>query len=385
MKNIIFLDNAATTKMYPEVFESMIPWLKAECRNASAAYSCAAEAGKAIENAREIIAGTINAHPEEIFFTSGGSESNNWAIKGIADAKHNEGKHIITSCIEHPSILNTCKFLGNHENELTYLNVDSSGMIEFSSLEEAIRNDTVLISIMMANNEIGTIEPVSDIGALARSKHVLFHTDAVQAYGHLYIDVNKQRIDLLSASGHKFGGPQGIGFIFIRHGTQISNLIHGGNQQYSRRAGTENIAAIVGLSRAAELSYRELSVVKSRQSELQKYIINRINSEIPNVTFNGSMNQRLPNNINCTIEHVPGTDLVRLLGQRGICISTASACKAGVQEKSHVLKAIHLSDDMAECTIRITLGRNTTQNDAIVLINNLKELVNTIRTIKGFI
>ncbi len=380
---LIYMDNAATTMMFPQVLESMLPWFKMQCGNPSSTYECATVGKKAIYETRKIIAKTLQANENEIYFTSGGSESDNWAIKGIAEAYRWKGNHIITSKIEHHAVLNTCKYLEKRDFDITYLDVDSEGRIDINQLREAITSKTILISIMTANNEIGTIEPIEDIGKIAKEKGVLFHTDAVQAYGHMDIDVQKMNIDLLSASGHKIGGPKGIGFLFIRKDIKICSLIHGGKQEAGKRAGTENVPAIIGLGKASEIVYNNLESTRDAEEKIRDYLINKVQNDIPFVTINGSLKYRLTNNANFTFKFVNGEALVTLLGRKGICISTASACTAGEIEPSHVLLAIGRTRESIEGTIRITISRLTTKRDVDFTVDTMKNIIAKIRNMSG--
>lgn len=380
---LVYMDNAATTMMFPEVLESMLPWFKMECGNPSSTYECAAASKSAIHETRKIIAKTLQANENEIYFTSGGSESDNWAIKGIAEAYSWKGNHIITSKIEHHAVLNTCKYLEEKGFNITYLDVNSEGRVDINQLREAINSKTILISIMTANNEIGTIEPIEDIGKIAKEKGVLFHTDAVQAYGHMNIDVKKMNIDLLSASGHKIGGPKGIGFLFVRNELNICSLIHGGKQEYGKRAGTENVPAIIGLGKASEIVYHNLKNTSDMEKEIRDYLINKVLNDIPFVTINGSLKYRLTNNANFTFRFVNGDALVTLLGKKGICVSTASACTAGEIKPSHVLLAIGRTRDSIEGTIRITINGLTTKRDVDYVVDNMKSIIEKIRNLSS--
>lgn len=380
---LIYMDNAATTMMLSDVLESMLPWFKIQCGNPSSEYKCANASKKAIQDARRIIAKILNAGENEIYFTSGGSEADNWAIKGITESFDLEKKHIITSKIEHHAVLNTCKYLEKKGVEITYLDVDSEGKVNLNQLREAITSQTILISIMTANNEIGTIEPIEEIGKIAKENRILFHTDAVQAFGHMNIDVQKMHIDLLSASGHKFGGPKGIGFLYIRNGIKIGSLIHGGKQEYGKRAGTENVPAIIGLGKASEICYHNLADTNCIEKEIRDYLVKKIQNDIPYVTINGSLKDRLVNNANFSFEFVNGDALVTLLGKRGICISTASACSAGEIEPSHVLLAIGKTKEAVEGTIRITINKMITKSDVDYVVYNMKEIIENIRNLSS--
>ncbi len=380
---LVYMDNAATTMMFPEVLDSMLPWFKMQCGNPSSVYECAADGRNAINEARRIIAKTLQANDNEIYFTSGGSESDNWALKGIAEEYKWKGNHIITSKIEHHAVLNTCKYLEEKGFSITYLDVDSDGRIDINQLREAITPKTILISIMTANNEIGTIEPIEEIGKIAKEKSVLFHTDAVQAYGHINIDVQKTNIDLLSASGHKIGGPKGIGFLYIRNKVKMGSLIHGGNQEYGKRAGTENVPAIVGLGKASEIVCHNLINTCTIEKQVRDYLIEKVKNNIPFVTVNGSLKYRLTNNANFSFRFVNGDALVNLLGKKGICVSAGSACTAGEIESSHVLLAISSTKDDIEGTIRMTISKKTTKKDIDYVVQNMKIIIEKMRSLSS--
>ena len=337
---MIYLDNAATTKMSEEVFDAMKPYFCEQYANPSAIYSFAGSSAKAVDEARKKTAALIGARLEEIYFTAGGSESDNWAIRAAAEFKKTKGKHIITSTIEHHAVLHTCQYLEKHGFEVTYVNVDAQGKIKLDELKAAIRPDTILITVMAANNEIGTIQPLQEIGAIAKKNKILFHTDAVQAYGHIPLNVDEMGIDLLSASGHKLNGPKGVGFLYIRKEVRIGPLIHGGAQERSRRAGTLNTPGIVGMGAAAELAAKCLDVRMKKETELRDYLIERILKEIPHSRLNGHPTDRLPNNANVCFESIEGESLLILLDQQGICASSGSACSSGALDPSHVLLAI---------------------------------------------
>ena len=319
MKKIIYLDNAATTQVDPKVLEAMLPFFTEYYGNPSAVYSFAETAKKAVEDAREKLAELIHAKKDEIYFTGGGSESDNWALKATAEAYGNKGKHIITSKIEHHAILHTCEWLEKHGFEVTYLDVDEKGLVSPEELEKAIRPDTILISIMAANNEIGTIEPLAEIGEIAHKHGILFHTDAVQAFGHIPLDVDAMHIDMLSASGHKINGPKGIGLLYIRKGVKIRSFIHGGAQERQRRAGTHNVPGIVGFGKAAELALANMDERIKYETELRDYLIKRVSSEIPYTRVNGDLEKRLPNNANFCFRFIEGESMLILLDQNGIC------------------------------------------------------------------
>lgn len=377
---LIYLDNAATTKVYPEVVTAMTPYFTEIYSNPSAIYSFAEEANKAVSNARETIASSIGADPSEIYFTAGGSESDNWALKATVEAYKKKGNHIITSKIEHHAILHTCAWLEKHGVEVTYLDVDENGLVSIDDLKAAIRPETILISIMTANNEIGTVEPIKEIGAIAKEKGILFHTDAVQAFAHIPINVNDMNIDMLSASGHKFGGPKGIGFLYIRKGVQIKSFIHGGAQERQRRAGTHNVPGIIGMAKAAEISMATLDSRIKQETELRDYIIGRIENEIPYVKVNGDRVKRLPNNVNVCFRFIEGESMLILLSQKGICGSSGSACTSGSLDPSHVLLAIGLPHEIAHGSLRLTLSEETTKEDADFVVDELKTIIERLRS-----
>lgn len=380
MNEFIYLDNAATTAVRPEVVDAMMPYFTEVYSNPSSVYCFAGEAKKAMEDAREQIAGFIGAKAAEIYFTGGGSESDNWAIKSVAENYREKGKHIITSRIEHHAVLHTCEWLEKKGYEVTYLDVDEDGMISLDELEKAIRPDTILITIMFANNEIGTIEPVKEIGEIARKHGVLFHTDAVQAFAHVPVDVEEMNIDLLSASGHKFYGPKGIGFLYIKNGLKISPLLHGGAQERSRRAGTHNVPGIVGMAKAAEIAIADMKGNAEKETEIRDHLIHRIEEEIPYVRVNGHREKRLPGNVNVCFRFVEGESLLIMLDQKGICASSGSACTSGSLDPSHVLLAIGLPHEIAHGSVRLTLSDNTTMEEADYVVDNLKEIVERMRS-----
>lgn len=380
MNNIIYLDNAATTQVSDEVLNEMLPFFKRTYSNPSAIYSFAGESKKAIDRARVQAAELIGANPEEIYFTGGGSESDNWALKAAVDAYTDKGKHIITSRIEHHAILHTCEYLDKHGCEVTYLDVDKNGKISLDELRNAIRPDTVLISIMIANNEIGTIEPIAEIGRIAHENGIPFHTDAVQAYGHIPINVDEMNIDMLSASGHKFHGPKGIGILYIRKGVKIRSFIHGGAQERSRRAGTSNVPAIVGFGKAAEIADSSMAERIKKESELRDHLIKRVLSEIPYTKLNGHPTDRLPNNVNFCFRFIEGESLLILLDQLGICASSGSACTSGSLDPSHVLLAIGLPYEIAHGSLRLTLSEDTTLEEVDFVADELKKIVQRLRS-----
>ena len=379
MENI-YLDNAATTKIDPEVIEAMKPYLLAEYANPSSTYTFAGQIHGKVDDARKTIADFIKAKESEIYFTSGGSESDNWAIKGVADALSAKGKHIITTKIEHHAVLHTCEFLEKHGYEVTYLEVDEYGLVDVKKFEEAIRPDTILASIMFANNEIGTIEPIAELGRIAHEHGVVFHTDAVQAFGHIRIDVDAMNIDLLSASAHKLNGPKGVGLLYIRSGLKITNLIHGGAQERGRRAGTTNAAGIIGFGKAVELADSRLEETNAYETKLRDKLIARVTSEIPYVKFNGHPEKRLSNNTNFCFRFIEGESLLILLDQKHICASSGSACTSGALDPSHVLLAIGLPHEIAHGSIRFTLSAETKEEDIDYTVDALKKIVERLRS-----
>lgn len=380
MNNIIYMDNAATTPVKPEVFKAMVPYFGELYGNPASIYRFSGEANKAVEEAREKLAALIGAKPREIYFTGGGSESDNWALKAVAFAKRDQGKHIITTKIEHHAILHTCEYLEKLGFEVTYLDVDENGVVDLKQLEESIRPDTILISIMFANNEIGTIQPISEIGRIAHSHGVLFHTDAVQAFGHVPIAVEKMGIDLLSASGHKINGPKGIGIMYIKDGIKIGSFIHGGSQERGRRAGTHNTPGIVGFGKAAELAAREMSATMEKESKLRDYLIERVLKEIPYTKLNGHRTQRLSNNANFSFRFIEGESLLIMLDQNGICASSGSACTSGSLDPSHVLLAIGLPHEIAHGSLRLTISDRNTKDEVDFVVEKLKEIVGRLRS-----
>lgn len=379
-KKLIYLDNAATTQVDEEVFETMKPYFCELYANPSSIYSFAGQSSKAVEDAREKIAHLINAKAREIYFTGGGSESDNWTLKSVAEQYGKKGKHIITTKIEHHAILHTAEYLEKQGYEVTYLDVDEYGKISLTELEKAIRPDTILISIMAANNEIGTIEPLEEIGRIAKAHGVLFHTDAVQAFGHIPIDVDRMNIDLLSASGHKIHGPKGIGILYVRKGVKISSFIHGGAQERKRRAGTHNVPGIVGMGKAAELAEMRMKDSMEYLQELRDYTINRIEKEIPYCRLNGDRVDRLPNNINFCFRFVEGESLLIMLDSKGICASSGSACTSGSLDPSHVLLAIGLPHEIAHGSLRMTISESIKKEDMDETVDYLKEIIERLRS-----
>jgi len=377
---MIYLDNAATTKVSEEVFEAMRPYFCEQYANPSAIYSFAGKSMTAVDEARKNIADLIGAQPNEIYFTAGGSESDNWAIKAAAELNQTKGKHIITSMIEHHAVLHTCQYLEKQGYEVTYVNVDEYGVIKLDELEAAIRPDTILITIMAANNEIGTIQPLMEIGALAKKNGILFHTDAVQAYGHIPLNVDEANIDLLSASGHKFHGPKGIGFLYIRKGVRIGPFVHGGAQERSRRAGTHNTPGIVGMGAAAKLAADGLQERMEKEAALRDHLIKRVLVEIPYSRLNGHKTDRLPNNANFCFRFIEGESLLILLDQQGICASSGSACTSGSLDPSHVLLAIGLPHEIAHGSLRLTLSEETTKEEIDFTVDAIKKIVKRLRS-----
>ena len=376
---IIYLDHAATTYVKPEVFEAMKPYFSEHFGNASSIYSIGRDSKKAVEEAREKVAKALGAEAREIFFTGSGSEADNWAIKGVAAANKNKGKHIITSSIEHPAIINTCKYLEGEGFEVTYLPVDSDGLISLEDLKKAIKDTTILISIMFANNEIGTIQPIKEIGAIAREKGILFHTDAVQAVGNVAINVNDMNIDLLSLSAHKFYGPKGVGALYVRKGVKISSLIHGGAQERGKRASTENLPGIVGLGKAIELARENMEAYNKKLLELRERTIEGLMAKVPYIKLNGHRTNRLPGNVNISFQFIEGESLLLMLDMMGVCGSSGSACSSGSLDPSHVLMAIGLSHEIAHGSLRLTFGDENTQEDVDYILEEIPKVVSRLR------
>ncbi|NBH83880.1 cysteine desulfurase NifS [bacterium C-53] len=379
MDRIIYLDNAATTKTAPEVVEAMLPFFSEKYGNPSSVYGIAGDSKKAVTDARETIAKSLGAQTNEIYFTAGGSEADNWALIAAAEAYGEKGKHIITSAIEHHAVLNTCEYLEKRGYEVTYVGVDEHGALKLNELRRAIRPDTILISVMFANNEIGTLQPVKQIGEIAKEHGILFHTDAVQAYGQLPISVDEYHIDMLSASGHKLNGPKGIGFLYIRKGVKIRSFVHGGQQERGRRAGTENVAGIVGLGKAVERAYRIMKEKTEKEIQLRDYLIRRIMQEISYTRLNGDARNRLPNNANFSFQFIEGESLLIMLDMKGICASSGSACTSGSLDPSHVLLAIGLPHEIAHGSLRLTLSDETTKEDIDFTVDVIKETVAKLR------
>lgn len=379
MKTRIYLDNAATTKTSQEVVDAMLPYFTENYGNASSIYEVGQRSKEAITTAREDIAKVLGAKTEEIYFTAGGSEADNWVLKAAFEAYSKKGNHIITTKIEHHAILHTCEYLEKKGAEITYLDVDENGLVNLDELQKAIRPETILISIMFANNEIGTIEPVKEIGMIAKEHGVLFHTDAVQAFGQVPIDVDEMNIDMLSSSAHKINGPKGIGFLYIRKGVKIRSFVHGGAQERKRRAGTENVPGIVGYGVAAKRAAETMEVRTAKERELRDYFIDRVLKEIPYVKLNGDPVKRLPNNINLSFRFVEGESLLIMLDMKGIAASSGSACTSGSLDPSHVLLAIGLPHEIAHGSLRLTLGEDTTKEDLDYTLEQLKEIIGKLR------
>ena len=379
MEKMIYLDNAATTKTRPEVVEAMLPYFTEFYGNPSSVYTFSAKSKEAVTKAREIIADSLGVKSNEIYFTAGGSEADNWALVAAAEAYEAKGKHIITSKIEHHAILHTCEYLEKRGYEVTYLDVDENGVVKLDELKKAIRPDTILISIMFANNEIGTIEPIKEIGAIAKEHGILFHTDAVQAYGHVPISADEYNIDMLSASGHKINGPKGIGFLYIRKGVKIRSFIHGGAQERRRRAGTENVPGIVGFGKAVQLAMDEMEERNKKEVEMREYLMEKVLREVPFTRINGSRTSRLPNNINFAFQFIEGESLLIKLDMAGICGSSGSACTSGSLDPSHVLLAIGLPHEIAHGSLRLTLSEENTMEEMDITADKIKEIVAYLR------
>ena len=379
MDKKIYLDNAATTKTRPEVVEAMLPYFTERFGNPSSVYEFASQNKKAIDDARAVIAKVIEAESSDIYFTGGGTESDNWALKAVVDAYEGKGNHIITSKIEHHAILHTCEYLQKHGIEVTYIDVDENGIIKLDQLEKAIRPTTILISIMFANNEIGTIQPVKEIGEIAKRHNVIFHTDAVQAFGQIPIDVKEMNIDMLSASAHKLNGPKGIGLLYIRKGIKIRSFIHGGAQERQRRAGTENVPGIAGFGKAAEIALATMDQRTEKEIRLRDYLMKRVLEEIPFVRVNGDKVRRLPNNVNFSFQFIEGESLLIMLDMNRICASSGSACTSGSLDPSHVLLAIGLPHEIAHGSLRLTLSEENTEEEINYTVDRIKEIVEKLR------
>ena len=376
----IYLDNAATTRVVPEVMDAMAPYFTEYYGNPSSIYSFAGRIKDDMEQARAQIAGVLGAKPEEIYFTGGGSESDNWALKATAEAYASKGKHIITSTIEHHAILHTCEWLEKHGFEITYVNVDENGTIRLDELRAAIRPDTILISVMAANNEIGTIQPLQQIGEIAKEHGILFHTDAVQAFAHIPLNVDEMHIDMLSASGHKINGPKGIGIMYIRKGVKIGSFIHGGAQERRRRAGTHNVPGIIGIAKAAQIANEKMEERMAYECKLRDHLIERVLAEIPYSRLNGDRTNRLPNNANFCFRFIEGESMLIKLDQKGICASSGSACTSGSLDPPHVLLAIGLPHEIAHGSLRLTLSQETTMEDIDYTVDELKVIIQQLRS-----
>lgn len=379
MEKKIYLDNAATTKTRPEVVEAMLPYFTELYGNPSSVYEFATQNKKAIDEARTTIANALGAENNEIYFTGSGTEADNWALKAVIDAYASKGNHIITSKIEHHAILHACEYLEKHGVEVTYVDVDENGIIKLDQLEKAIRPTTVLISVMFANNEIGTIQPIKEIGAIAKKHNILFHTDAVQAFCQLPIDVNEMNIDMLSASAHKLNGPKGIGLLYIRKGVKIRSFIHGGGQERQRRAGTENVPGIVGFGKAVELAQATMAERTEKEIRLRDLLMKRVLEEIPFVRVNGDKVRRLPNNANFSFQFIEGESLLIMLDMNNICGSSGSACTSGSLDPSHVLLAIGLPHEIAHGSLRLTLNDEITVEEINYTVDKIKEIVEKLR------
>lgn len=379
MDKFLYLDNAATTKTAPEVLEAMLPYFTEKFGNPSSVYTFAAGNKEVIDVQRDRIAATLGAKSNEIYFTAGGSEADNWALKATAEAYRDKGNHIITTKIEHHAILHTAQYLEKNGYEVTYLDVDEDGKVRLEDLKKAIRPETILISVMFANNEIGTIEPIKEIGQIAHEHGILFHTDAVQAYGQLPINVDECHIDMLSASGHKLNGPKGIGFLYIRKGVKIRSFIHGGAQERKRRAGTENVPGIVGIGTAAKRAADTREERMASEVEVRDYLIDRVLKEIPYSRLNGHRTDRLPNNANFSFQFIEGESLLIMLDGKGICASSGSACTSGSLDPSHVLLAIGLPHEIAHGSLRLTINEEITKEDIDYVVENLKAIIERLR------
>ena len=379
MSKLIYLDNAATTKTAPEVVEAMLPYFTEYYGNPSSIYDFAQKSKEAVNKGRQQIADVLNAKKEEIYFTAGGSEADNWALKATFEAYKSKGNHIITTKIEHHAILHTCEYLEKRGAKITYLDVDENGIVRLDELEKAITPETILISVMFANNEIGSIQPIKEIGAIAKEHGILFHTDAVQAFGQVPINVDELGIDMLSSSGHKLNGPKGIGFLYIRKGVKIRSFVHGGAQERKRRAGTENVPGIVGYGAAAERAIRTMEERTAKEIQVRDHFIDRIMKEIPYVKLNGHPTKRLPNNVNVSFQFIEGESMLLMLDNYGVCASSGSACTSGSLDPSHVLLAIGLPHEIAHGSLRMTLSEETTMEDADFVVDKLKEIVSGLR------
>lgn len=376
---MIYLDNAATTKTAPEVVEAMLPFFSEYYGNASSIYTLGAASKKALNQARRTLADCLGAKPEEIYFTAGGSEADNWALKAAAEAYKEKGRHIITTRIEHHAVLHTCEYLEKQGYEVTYVGVDENGIVNLEELEAAIRPDTILLSVMYANNEVGTLQPIREIGEMTRQRGILFHTDAVQAFGQLPIQVDELHIDMLSASAHKVNGPKGVGCLYIRSGLKLRSFIHGGAQERSRRAGTENIPAIVGFGKAAERAMRIMPEKIRKETELRDYLIQQIYGKVSYCRLNGDPHRRLPGNVNFSFAFIEGESLLIMLDMKGICASSGSACTSGALDPSHVLLAMGLSHELSHGSLRLTLSEENTREEMDLVVEAIGEIVGKLR------
>ncbi len=379
MDKIIYMDNAATTKTRPEVVEAMLPYFTEVYGNPSSIYELASKSKRAIDESRQVIADVLNTRIEDIYFTGSGSEADNWAIKATAEAYKSKGNHIITSKIEHHAVLHTCEYLEKNGFEVSYIDVNENGLVKLDELKKAIRPTTILISIMYANNEIGTIQPIKEIGKIAKENKILFHTDAVQAFGQIPIDVDELGIDMLSSSAHKLNGPKGIGFLYIRKGLRLKSYLHGGAQERRRRAGTENVPGIVGYAKAVEIAVKTMEERTNRETELREYLIAKVLQEIPYARLNGHRTERLPNNANFSFQFIEGESLLIMLDMKGIAGSSGSACTSGSLDPSHVLLAIGLPHEIAHGSLRLTLSDENTEEEIDYIVENLKEIVARLR------
>ncbi len=382
--DMIYLDNAATTRVSDGVLEAMLPYFKERYGNPSSIYEFSMQNKKVLVEAREAIAGALGCEPSEIYFTSGGSESDNWALCKVAEEYKEKGRHIITSKIEHHAVLHTCKWLERQGYEITCIGVDEHGIVKLEELKRAIRPDTILISVMAANNEIGTIQPIEEIGRIAREHGILFHTDAVQAFGHIPMDVKRMQLDMLSASAHKLNGPKGVGFLYVKNGVRLPSMVHGGAQERGRRAGTENVPGIVGFGQAVKEAQEAMQERAVREQELRDYFMDEVLARIPYARVNGSRRNRLPNNVNFSFQYIEGESLLIMLDMQGICASSGSACTAGSVEPSHVLMALGLPEEVANGSIRFTLGADTTREEIDTTIEKLVEIVQKLRDMSPF-
>lgn len=385
MSKSIYLDNAATTKLSPVVLKEMMPYLTDMYGNPSSIYHIGRESRKALDTARDRVAKALNANSSEIFFTSGGTEADNWAIKGVAFANEKKGKHIITTNIEHHAVLHTCEYLEKYGFEITYLPVKKNGIIDIQDFKDALRDDTILVSVMFANNEIGTIQPIKEIGEITRERGIYFHTDAVQAVGNIPINVEDLKIDLLSLSGHKFNGPKGVGVLYIKRGVNILPMIHGGGQERNKRAGTENVAGIVGIGKAIELATKDIEKKSKKLTELRDMTIKGLMERIPDTILNGDPQKRLPGNVNVCFKYIEGESILLMLDMKGICASSGSACTSGSLDPSHVLLAIGLPHEIAHGSLRLTFSAENSKTDVEYLLETIPPIVDRLRQMSPLI